>query len=271
MASGTHDGHRERVKQQFLEHGLDSMAAHQIVELLLFFGIPRVDTNPLAHRLVNTFGGLAEVLDADYESLMQVEGMTRNAASLIVLSKQLFREYQKSRHAGIMTLTNTVASSQYILPYFTGRKNEVVVLLCMDNRCRPLNCSVMFEGSVNATEINIRLILQHALRFNASAVILAHNHPNGIALPSPDDIESTRRIASACAIAEVQLLDHFIIGGDGVDENGEMTDFTSMRDTESTRSIFMDMWRFRYSENEAPAKVAYKSSKPRTSSKKTKN
>lgn len=128
------------------------------------------------------------------------------------------------------TVLNSIHEvGQYILPKFLGLKNEAVVLLSMDNRRKVLNCTTIFEGSVNATEINVRLALQQALRDNATVAVLAHNHPNGHAFPSADDIESTKILVKAMALADVRLVDHIIISED---------DFVSMAQTPSLQYIF---------------------------------
>ena len=131
---------------------------------------------------------LSRVLEAPYEELVRVKGMSANAAVLVSFCGQLLQAYYKDKFATGMVLHTTEETGRFLLPYFLGRKNEAVALICLDNRCKVLNCSVIFEGSVNSTEINIRLVLQHALMHNATAVILAHNHPSGHALPGRTSI-----------------------------------------------------------------------------------
>lgn len=234
MEQNVHDGHRLRVKQRFLAEGLEHYEHHQILEMLLFYGFPRKDTNELAHQLIRTFGSLSRVLEAPYEELVRVKGMSANAAVLVSFCGQLLQAYYKDKFATGMVLHTTEETGRFLLPYFLGRKNEAVALICLDNRCKVLNCSVIFEGSVNSTEINIRLVLQHALMHNATAVILAHNHPSGHALPSREDIDTTIAMAKALTVADIRLLDHIIIA-----EN----DFISMRDTASLKAIFHCNWR----------------------------
>ena len=234
MEQNVHDGHRLRVRQRFQAEGLEHFEHHQILELLLFYGIPRRDTNELAHQLIRTFGSLSQVLDAPYEELIRVKGMSANAAVLISFCGQLLQAYYKDKYSTGMILHTTEETGQFLLPYYIGRKNESVALICLDNRCKVLNCSIIFEGSVNSTEINVRLVLQHALMHNATAVILAHNHPSGHALPSREDIDTTIVMAKALTVADIRLLDHIIIADN---------DFISMRDTASLKAIFHCSWR----------------------------
>lgn len=229
MKTNIHDGHRDRMKQRFLKEGLTHFDRHQIVEMLLFFGIPRIDTNEQAHRLMDTFGSLSGILEAPYEELRKVEGIPANAAALICFCGQLFREYYEDKYAAGTILHSTEDIGRLVLPKFMGRKNEAVLLICLDNRGKVLNSSVVFEGSVNAAEINIRLILQQALRHNATAAVIAHNHPNGHALPSKEDITTTMQLIKALEVAGIRLIDHLVVAED---------DYVSMRETPTIAPIF---------------------------------
>lgn len=233
VSQNIHDGHRERVKQRFLKEGLEHFEAHQVLEMLLFYGIPRRDTNELAHQLILTFGSLARVLEAPYEELVKLKGMTANAAALICFSGQLMQMYYKDKYAAGVILRTTEETGNFLLPYFMNKRNEAVALICLDNRCKVLNCAFVSDGSINATEINVRLIMQQALMHNATAVILAHNHPSGHALPSREDISTTMAISKALVVADIRLLDHIIVA-----EN----DFVSMRDTPTLAPIFHCDW-----------------------------
>ena len=228
MGENPHEGHRERVKQRLLREGMDHFEDHQKLELLLFYGIPRRDTNELAHRLMDTFGGFSAVLDATYEELMGVKGMTHQAAVLLMAMRGAVCAYLKDRSAPGTQLTDTETVGRYLLPQFLGRRNETVILVCLDGRGRVINSSVIFEGSVNTTEISLRLILEKALLHHASAVILAHNHPNGFAIPSQADVQTTAHVVSRLADLNIQVLDHIVVAGE---------DFVSMRDSRSYASI----------------------------------
>lgn len=234
MEPGLHDGHRDRLKKRFLREGLENFEPHQVLEMLLFFGIPRKDTNVLAHQLIERFGTFSQVMDAPYEELLKVKGMTANAAVLLSFCSQLLQAYTKDKYAAGVLLRTTEETGKFLLPYFLNKKNEAVALICLDNRCKLLNCSVISEGSVNATEINIRLILQHALMYNATAVVLAHNHPSGHALPSKEDVHTTIAVCKSLVVADIRLLDHIIIADN---------DFVSMRDTPTLSPIFHCDWR----------------------------
>ena len=209
-----HDGHRQRLKQRFLETGLDSFTEVQTLELLLFYAIARKDTNPIAHALLDRFGSLAQVLDAPVTELSKVPGIGENAALLLRLSKEMGRRYLVSRTGQVTILSSLEECASYIVPYFYGRELETVFLLCLDAECKVLCCKEIGEGSVNATEISVRKIVEMALAFNASSVVLAHNHPSGLAIPSEQDLLTTKRIAMALGTIDVTLADHIIVADD---------------------------------------------------------
>ena len=206
-----HDGHRRRMKQRFLEEGLDSFDDHQVLELLLFFAIPQGDVNGIAHSLIETFGSLNQVLDANVEDLKKVTGIGDHAATLLALVTHLCRYYQVDNAQRNSVLTSLDACAAYLVPRFFGRNKETVFLLCLDAKCKVLGCKEVGEGSINATSISTRKVVQTALSCNATSVILAHNHPSGIALPSQEDIATTQRIYAALNAVEVHLVDHIVV------------------------------------------------------------
>ncbi|MDY3782357.1 MAG: DNA repair protein RadC [Candidatus Faecousia sp.] len=209
-----HEGHRARVKKRFLEEGLDHFSDIQALELLLFYALPRVDTNPIAHRLLDRFGSLSQVLEASPEELCKVPGVGENGALLLNLIPQMGRFYMTDRAKSATILTSLEQCAEFLVPRFFGRKLETVFLLCLDAKCKVLCCKELGEGSVNSTGLSIRRVVETALGVNASSVVLAHNHPSGLAIPSPEDIQTTRRIAMALQAVEITLVDHIIVADD---------------------------------------------------------
>ncbi len=209
-----HDGHRQRLKDRFLQEGLDSFNEVQVLELLLFYCIPRQDTNPIAHRLLEKFGTLSQVLEAPVEELIKVDGMGKNAATFLHLVMDSGRYYQVNRMLQSKVLTTIDQCGAYLTPFFLGRRNETVFLLCLDAKCKVLCCKEIGEGSVNSAGVPIRRIVETALAANASTVVLAHNHPSGLAMPSSEDVTTTRRLAMALDAVEIMLIDHIIVADD---------------------------------------------------------
>ena len=210
-----HAGHRQRLKERFLEQGLDQFTPVQALELLLFYCIPRQDTNELAHRLLQHFGSFSQVLEADVEDLVKISGIGENAATLLKLIPAAGRYYHVDRVRMVdRPLLTTEECGAYLLPFFHGRCNETVILLCMDAKCKVLCCRVVGEGSINSAAVPIRRVVELALAAKASSVVLAHNHPSGIALPSHEDVITTKRVAAALSAVEVLLSDHLVVADD---------------------------------------------------------
>ncbi len=218
-----HAGHRQRMKERFIKHGLETFDDHNVLEILLFYAIPRGDINPLAHELMNRFGKLSDVFDAPIEELKKVNGMGDNAAALIKLIPQISRRYMISRAISQedVYLTDSKKAGRFIVPYFYGAREETVYMICLDAKCKVLNCRIMFKGEVNSANVSMRKIVENALAYSATSVIMAHNHPSGIALPSKEDERTTERIIDALGAVDIVLADHIVVADE---------DFVSMAD-----------------------------------------
>ena len=211
---GVHDGHRKRLKAQFLTHGED-FHDHQLLELLLCYAIPQGDVNGLAHALLDQFGSLAGVFDALPPSLTRVDGVGEHTAVLLKLIPKLAGRYSTIRSSPGDILASSRAARDYLLPYFqTGPRNEMVYLVCMDAKYKVLGCHKLREGTVNAADITPRRVVELALAHNASAVLLAHNHVSGLALPSNADLLTTETLARVLREVGVELADHLIFTED---------------------------------------------------------
>lgn len=205
-----HDGHRKRLKDRFVKEGLDNFNDLYVLELLLFYCVARKDTNLIAHRLLDKFKTLSGVLDATPQELQSVEDVGPGIVTFLSLIKSIWRRYEIQHASGHVPLRTIEQCGRYIRPNFIGRSHELVFLLCMDAKCKALCCRMVGEGSVNSASISTRKIVETALSCNASSVILAHNHPSGLALPSAEDIQTTKRMAVALAAVDVVLADHLI-------------------------------------------------------------
>lgn len=207
----THDGHRERLKKRFLEEGLDHFSQIQALELLLFYAVPQRDTNPIAHNLLDRFGSISAVLEAPTEELKKVPLIGDHAATLLQLTRAMSRYYQVDKSNNVKILSTLDQCAEYMVPHFHGRTVETVFLLCLDARCKVLGCKEVGEGGINSANVDIRRIVETAISMGASAAVLAHNHPSGLALPSDEDILTTRRIAAALEMVDVFLQDSLIV------------------------------------------------------------
>lgn len=209
-----HEGHRERLKARFSKEGLDHFEHHQVLELLLFFVIPRRDTNPIAHELMQRFGSLAGVLDANPEDLAAVPGVGQNTALLLSLIPSLTRVYTQDKWGQKPRLGSSKMAGDYVKTLFTGRPYEVFYVICLDAQNQVNYPALVHEGTIDSAPVYPRLIVEAALRHQASTVILAHNHPGGSLQPSNADLDATRKIVAACEAISVRVVDHFIVAGD---------------------------------------------------------
>ncbi len=208
-----HKDHRSRMRDRFLKEGLDNFNDINALELLLFYCIPQKDTNPLAHALVDAFGNLAGVLDAKKEDLLKVPGVGKNIATFLLLLRETSRFYQVEQSLPGRVLANLNECGNYLMPYFVGREVETIFMLCLDAKCKVICCRMVGEGSINSANISVRKIVEIAINANATTVILAHNHPSGLAIPSGDDVQTTGRIAKALELVDVNLADHLVFSG----------------------------------------------------------
>lgn len=211
MNKADHSGHRDRLRTKYLENGVESLAPHEVIELLLYNAVPYRDTNNMAKSLLDRFGSLGAVMDASLEMLMQA-GLTRNQALFLKLIPDVTRLYMldsSKDHEKIIDLDTVPA---YLQKQFIGRMNgETVFLILVDKKMKEVYSGVLSKGSFNASEISLRRLVSLALNHNAVGAILAHNHPSGFAMPSPEDYAATVTIAKSLNMVGVQLLDHFIL------------------------------------------------------------
>ena len=209
-----HDGHRQRMKERFMKHGLDTFNEHEVLELLLYYSIPRKNTNQIAHALINRFGSLRQVMEAPVEELKQIEGVGNTTAEFLSLLQQTHRRLNISLSKDKPVMSKITDIGDYMTSFFFGKHHEVVYLLCLDAKFMVIDCYEVCEGGVNSANISIRNIMDIAIRSNAVMVVLAHNHPGGLAVPSNADVQTTIQIAKALYMADITLLDHVIVAGE---------------------------------------------------------
>lgn len=209
-----HTGHRQRMKDRFASEGLDHFEEHQVLEMLLYNCIPRSDTNETAHLLLKRYGSLARVLEAPASELKKVEGMGDASSQYLSFIMAVIRYYQVNRLEKFEALNSVEKCGRFLLPYFCGLSNETVYLLCLDAKCKVLSCEFVGEGSINSAAVPVRRVVEMALGAKATSVVLAHNHPSGVAVPSDEDKHTTWRVASALGAVEIHLADHIVIADD---------------------------------------------------------
>ena len=204
------------------ESGLSDFEDHNILELLLFFSVPRSDTNELGHKLLKKFGSISNVFDAPIEELCKVDGIGMHSATLIKMIPELCNIYHVDKTENVTVVNSTNMAGRYFVPRFMGKKDEEVHIMLLDDKKKVIKCEMISKGTVNSSTVSIRKIATEALNCGATGVVLAHNHPGGLALPSGNDIHVTRKIYRALKLIDIQLCDHIVVA-DG--------DFVSMLDS----------------------------------------
>ena len=209
----SHAGHRERLKNRVLKHGFDSLYDHEVLELMLFYAIPRRDTNQLAHELIEQFGSLRRLMEADVDQICECNGMGESSALLIKTSMEMARRYCLADDKPIYYYDSLKKVVQFLHKLYFGLSKEQTYALLFDSKMKLLDVIKIGEGTVNASPVNVRFLLDGIVRKKAVSVILAHNHPDGILVPSYDDMATTRQLYDLLRQVSVSLLEHIIICG----------------------------------------------------------
>lgn len=207
-----HEGHRLKLKNRFLKQGLDGFEDHNILELVLFFAIPRRDTNVIAHNLLNKFGSFSRVFEASVADLCSIEGIGEHAAHLIKTYPAVAKRYYQDRFKEEKRLPMYHQMGQDLVLQFAGVNHEQLLVLFYDNSLGFRGQVVLHEGDINSVGFSMRKVCDAALQHNASYMIMAHNHPHGLPIASSDDLNTTSRVNDFMSQMSVILIDHFIIG-----------------------------------------------------------
>ena len=223
-----HSGHRERMRKKFIENGFDVFETHEALEMFLYYAIPRKDTNPLAHRLLDRYITVGGVCDAPIDELMKEFGLSENAAALLKMLPEMARLYTESKmsHDNIIDYENL---GKIFKAKFIGRTNECVALMLGDAKGKMIYFDIISKGSLNSSDMPVRKIVDLSLRHNARTAFIQNNHPSGPALPSGRDLDTTIVLKSTLATVGVELIDHFIITDD---------DYVSLRESRLAGNIF---------------------------------
>ena len=231
MAEGNnlHQGHRQRMRARVEAHGLESLSPHEVLEYILYITNTRRDTNGLAHQLIDRFGDFAGVLEASEEELLTVEGVGPSTARMLHLLPQISRYYTQSRTGGRKSLGTTVQLAEFLMLPFAGAVQERALLAALDSRSRVKGLFWLRDGTGDRVSLEIKDVVSAALRGGTDSVVLCHNHPNGMALPSREDLQATENIVRALGLVKVHLRDHIIL---------TETEYFSMR--EANRLPFYD-------------------------------
>lgn len=207
-----HLGHRDRLKSRFERAGVAGLQDYEVLELVLFYALPRRDVKPLAKELLQRFGSLKGVFDADREALLATPGIGPHAASLFRIVREVGSLYLRQRAEEHEQISSTKELIDYCLSSMGGLKDEHFAVIYLNARNRIIAVETIQEGIVNQAVVYPRKVLEKALLHKASAIILVHNHPSGHVRPSDADIRLTRVLQDAARVMDIALHDHLIVG-----------------------------------------------------------
>lgn len=207
-------GHRKRLRDRFLQSGLDGFLDYEIVELLLTLGTPRKDCKQIAKEAIKEFGGLRGVLDASLDELQQIKGIGSSNAFGIKLFQAISESYAKEQIPDKIIFDSSKAVAEFLQKSIGREKKEHFVMLSMDSRNNLIKDTNISVGSLNASIVHPREVFKEAIQSSAAQIIIAHNHPSENPDASPEDVALTRRLGEAAKIIGIELLDHIIVTKD---------------------------------------------------------
>lgn len=228
MNENIHKGHRERLRERFLQEGPDGFADHEILEMLLYGIIPRGDTNSTAHMLLHEFGSLSNLLEADPAEIMNTAGVGKGTAVFLSLIHEMLRRFQKEKLEQKATLTSSMRAAEYCYALLAHCMTERFYVICLDSKRRVIHTTKIADGSVVEAFVQPRMVMEAALRYRAAGVVLCHNHPGGNARPSFADLDLTASLRELLNMVGIQTVDHIIVAENNqyysFSENGMLKD-----------------------------------------------
>ncbi len=230
MADNLHEGHRKRLKKELLEQGFsEATPPHKILEVVLFYGVPRKDTNPLAHELIDKFGSLAGVFEADPHDLMQVKGITENAVTLIKMFMPVARRVYMEKYKKGYKFNSIEECGEHLVKRFFGYNEEAFIVSSFDSAGCFICDDIIGIGDADSVSISVKNIVRTVIQRNPTTIIISHNHINSPAMPSIADLEMTQSLKYTLEQINVRLLDHIIVSGN---------DYVSMKQSANYSHIF---------------------------------
>lgn len=226
-----HADHRKRMKEKFIKHGLEPFSEHEKIEMLLYYAIPRADTNPIAHRLLKKFGSIRNIVNANIHQLSNVNGVGPNSAILIKLFYEFMREYNRQVANDFTTIGNQLIAKQYVEQIFKGVPNEEFYVICLSADSKIIDARSMSVGTAHRVDVTIRAVTDYVFKQNCERIIIAHNHPNNTSQPSDNDIRMTCKVFNSCILNDIDILDHIIYSDFGCYSFAESGLMTKLKQT----------------------------------------
>lgn len=207
----SHFNHRKRIKNKYKIHGIDIFENHEVLEFVLFYVVPRKNTNEIAHQLLDKFGTINGVLEAPMLALQEVDGIGQEAALFIKLLMDIVRIYTEGKKSIQNTYIDRHDLNSRLCAKFIGRKNEASAMILVDSKNKILYNGIISKGCHNSVDVYLRRIIELIVLYNAAGIVFAHNHPSGIALPSKNDIITAKKLKTAFNTMNVKFIDNIIV------------------------------------------------------------
>jgi DNA repair protein RadC len=205
-------GHRERLKQKFLQTAGEGLHDYELLELLLTYALPRRDVKPLAKELIHRFNGLSGVLEASQDELDKVKNLSKGSGILIKLNKAIIEFYMTTEMSSRDVLSSPRTVLNFAKAKMAGLPNEAFLCIYLNTKNEVLRYKTINQGTVDKAAVYPRRIIEEALNLHAAGLILVHNHPSGHCQPSPEDRQLTDSIVSVAKTLDIRVLDHLIVG-----------------------------------------------------------
>lgn len=210
-----HEGHRKRMRDIVNKRGLDGMPQHQVLEYMLSFVVPQRDTNIIAHNLIKKYSTISAVLEASQTSLAETKGVGEVVAHYLANFRNMFAYYQHTKADSISTISNSREAFEYVKYLLGDKLIEELYVSGLDSKNQVIFTEKISAGTTNKNNVSIRTITELIVHYKVGNIIVAHNHPKGMTVPSPEDDRFTRALACAMGIIDVKVLDHIIVGTNG--------------------------------------------------------
>ncbi|MEA4816863.1 MAG: DNA repair protein RadC [Lachnospiraceae bacterium] len=211
VAKNVHDGHRKRMRERCIKDGAGVFEDHQLVEMLLYYSIPRKDTNEIAHNIISKCGSLSNIIYSNPKDLINKYSLTENQAILFNIIGEILKRCSMESNAGKPTLSNNIEAGEYVYALLRYEKQECFYVICLDAKNRVINTSLISEGTANTAHVYPKSVVETVLRHNATNVIFAHNHPSGGLRPSFNDIDLTNELSKIMKFLDINVVDHIIV------------------------------------------------------------
>ena len=211
MSENLHSGHRKRMRNKCLSDNMESFTDHELIEMLLYYCIPMKDTNELAHKIIDECGNLAILMETKPQDLMNRCGISEGTAVFFAITSEIMKRCDRQKWEKKRTLSSAEEAGKFAVSLLSYEIYECFYVICLDSQSRIINFVKLSQGNIDEININIREIAETAIRYKATSVILAHNHPGGSLIPSYQDIDATSRISSCLNLMDIEVYDHIIV------------------------------------------------------------